>query len=86
MSSSGLLGSHDVDVTITEYERTDDENPFLSEDKSGSTCSTAELQWLQVDIYDGLDPKDLVPVSKDTKEDVAFYKQLEEWFGVSHPS
>src|SRR4051794_22772834 len=78
MSSSKILGSDD-DVT---YERTTNENPFYSEDVSGSTSGIAELSWLQVDIHDALDPEYLVPVSKDIKEDIAIHKQLEEWFGV----
>jgi hypothetical protein len=78
MSSSKILGSDD-DVT---YEKTTNENPFYSEDVSGSTSGIAELSWLQVDIHDALDPEYLVPVSKDTKEDIAIHKQLEEWFGV----
>jgi hypothetical protein len=86
MSSSKILGSDDdglqSDMTIFRYERTTNENPFHSEDVSGSSCGMHELQWLQVDIHDGLYPKNLVPVSNDIKEDIAFHKRLEEWFGI----
>jgi len=82
MSCSKILGSDD-DVT---YERTTNENPFYSEDVSGSTSGIAELSWLQVDIHDALNPELLVPVSKGTKEAIAIHKQIEEWFGVDWPA
>lgn len=69
-------------VHILKYKRTSDENPFADESKSGSSCGTAELQWLQVDIHDGVDPYELADGALDFQDNGSSPELLEECFGV----
>ena len=69
-------------VHVFSYERTSDVNPFINEPKSGSSCGAAELQWLQVDILDGLSPDELVDDAPDFRDNSDVPELLEECFGV----
>lgn len=73
-------------VHILKYERTSDENPFADESKSGSSCGIAELQWLQVDIHDGVDPCELADGALDLQDNGSSPELLEECFGVDWPA